>query len=138
MKTTRWFLYVQKKKSCHISFLIKRFLLYCGACVTVIGDFNTHSHVSLNDCQLNMNNFFFTLYSKDDNEGKKFSRSIFFLFFSLIWILLMWLDYFMFDILNDWFIYKRVKVNRNWQIRKKYVDRLSTGFELTFYLSIQL
>jgi hypothetical protein len=40
--------------------------------VVVIGDLNTHSHVSVNDCQLNMNgDVFFTAQQDDEKEKKK-------------------------------------------------------------------
>jgi hypothetical protein len=47
--------------------------------VVVIGDFNTHSHVSVNDCQLNMNDNVFFIAQQDDKkkEREKTSCSIF-------------------------------------------------------------
>jgi hypothetical protein len=87
----------KEKKKCHISFVIQRVLLYTRACVLVIGDFNTHSHVSLNDCQWrNMNdNFFFVTAQQDDGgerERKKevavqlfFSSSLYERYFQYDW-----------------------------------------------------
>lgn len=48
--------------------------LFCfipRACVLVIGDFNVHSHISVNDCQLNMNDDVFLLSYDERKEGKR-------------------------------------------------------------------
>jgi hypothetical protein len=114
IKTTRWSINVlktAKNKSVTSAFWSGA---YIRTCVSVIGDFNTHSHVSVNDCQLNMNDIVFFLTAQYEGKKKKFAVQF-----------LSWTDRVnligLFDIrFMSWLVIcQRVKVNR----REKKIDK---------------